>query len=232
MTQKLLLQPKHVIPEEYKDRKVFFLAGPIRGGGAWQMQAAETLWKKFPGCIVVDPSRWDAALKNASDDEEKKRISEHMENGIGIKDEQKYESQAAWESDHMKMAAEKGILLFWMERESKENPRPKDEGVYAQDTRVETGIWIERLHNNPTLNVKFGGHWELNDKGQETENSFGGMNFIAYYLTGVQDRKKLLNGEVEHPNLVIAKDLNEFIEKATRELSENREIGINKIPMK
>lgn len=232
MTQKLLLQPKHVIPEEYKDRKVFFLAGPIRGGGGWQMQAAEILWKKFPGCIVADPSRWDVALKNASSEEERLVILEHIKNGIGVKDGQKYEVQAAWESDHMTMAAEKGTLLFWMERESKESPRSKDEGVYAQDTRPEFGIWIERVHNNSSLNVKFGGHWEIDDAGKETKNSFGGMNFLSYYLTGEQDRKKLVSGEVENPNLVVAKDLDDFIEKITSELFEDRERRNYKIPMK
>lgn len=230
MEIKLLLEPKCVIPDEYKDRKVFFLAGPIRGGGGWQMKAAESLWIKYPGCIVVDPTRWDAVEQSAKTDEERKKVAEHRKNAIGIKDEVLYPGQAGWESDHMKMASEKGTLIFWLERESKIEPRSQGEGVYAQDTRVEMGMWLEKLKNNPKLNVRIGGHWEIDEKGRETENSFGGMNFIAYYLTGEKDRRKIYNGEINNSHLVLAKSLEEFLEKPLP--SEIVELRIHKIPMK
>jgi hypothetical protein len=226
---KLLLEPKCVIPEEYKGRKVFFLAGPIRGGGGWQMKAAESLWAKYPGCIVVDPTRGASAEKSAKSDEERERIAEHRKNAIGIKDENLYPGQAGWESDHMKMASEKGTLIFWLERESKTEPRPQGKGVYAQDTRVEIGMWLERIKNDPKLNVKVGGHWEIDEKGNETENSFGGMNFIAYYLTGEKDRRKIYNGEIDNEHLVLAKSLEEFLEKSLP--SEIVELRIPKILM-
>jgi hypothetical protein len=211
---KLLLGPKHVIPGEYKDREVFFLAGPIRGGGGWQMEAAELLWEKHPECIVVDPSRWDVAEKVAKTDEERNKIIEHRKNYFGIKDDILYPHQAGWESNHMEMASKKGTLIFWLEKESKTEARPREEGVYAQDTRVEIGMWLEKIKNDPSLNVKISGHWEIDEKGKETENSFGGMNFIAYYLTGEKDRKKIYNGEINNEHLVLAKNVEEFLEKS------------------
>lgn len=215
MSEKLLLPPKHVLPEKYRGRKIFFLAGPIRGGGYWQIRAADILWKLFDGCVVVDPTRWESALASEKDPKLKKRIAAYLAHAIGTKDEVHYLAQAPWEDEHMRAAAEKGKLLFWLERESPSHPRPKNEGVYAQDTRVETGIWIERLKHEPHLKVAFGGTWKINDKGQETRTSFGGMNFIAYYLTGVQDRRKLYSNEVQHPRLIRAKSVEEFVTKAT-----------------
>ncbi len=219
---KLLLQPKYVMPEEYKNRKVFFLAGPINGGGGWQMKAAEFLWARYPGCVVVDPTRWDAAEKVAKSDIEKQKITEHRKNAI------LYPNQRSWESDYMKIASEKGELIFWLEKESTTEPREK--GVYAQDTRVEIGMWIERIKNNPRLKVKIGGPWEIDEKGHETPNSFRGMNFITYYLTGEKDRKKIYNGEINNSHLVLAKSLDEFLEKSLP--SEIIEPRIPKIPLK
>lgn len=225
---KLLLQPKCVIPGEYKNRKVFFLAGPIHGGGGWQMKAAEFLWAKYPGCIVADPTRWDAAEKVAKSDTRRQKITEHRKNAIGVKDDILYPNQSSWENDYMKMASEKGELIFWLGKESTTEPREK--GVYAQDTRVEIGMWIEKIKNNPKLNVKIGGSWEIDEKGHETSNSFGGMNFIAYYLTDEKDRKRIYNGEINDSHLVLAKSLDEFLEKSLP--SEIIEPRIPKIPLK
>ncbi|MFA5870402.1 MAG: hypothetical protein WC842_00730 [Candidatus Paceibacterota bacterium] len=218
------------MPDEYKDRKVFFLAGPIRGGGGWQMEAAESLWANHPGCIVADPSRWDVAEKMAKNDEERKKITEHRKNSFGIKDDVLYPHQAGWESDHMEVASKKGMLIFWLEKESKTEARPQGEGVYAQDTRVEIGMWLERIKNNPNLNVKIGGHWEIDEKEKETKNSFGGMNFITYYLTGEKDRRKIYDGKINNEHLVLAKNLEKFLEKALP--SEITEMKIPKMPIK
>jgi hypothetical protein len=223
MNNKLLLGPKCVIPDEYKDREVYFLAGPIRGADGWQMEAAEELWKKFPGCIVVDPSRWDTAEKFAKTEEEREKIKEHRKNSIGVKDESMYPGQAPWEKEHMKMASEKGTLFFWLPSESKENPRPVEEGAYARDTRVEIGKWIEKIENNPELKVKIGGHWEIDEKGKETKNSFDGMNFIVYYLTGEKDRRKIYEGKSENEHLILAPSLEEFLNKF-EDKEKNKEI--------
>jgi hypothetical protein len=220
MSEKFLLEPKRVIPETLQDRPVFFLAGPIRGGGSWQLEAAEYLWKKFPGAIVVDPTRWEAFLQETKDGEAYARVYAHRAHSVGVKDETLYPAQAPWESDHMKLAASKGVLLFWLPRQRED--RPKDQGVYAQDTRVEIGIWIERLRWLEKFEeaygkqrVLFGGEWHMDDKGKETPESFGGLNFIAYYLTGEKDRRKLYTGEVKHPRLSRACTLKAFIDEAS-----------------
>ncbi len=211
---KLLLEPKSEIPNKYKNKKIFFLAGPIRGGNNWQIKAAEFLWKKYPGCIVVDPTRWELAEEIAKSFKLKKRIFNHRKNSIGIKNEKLYPNQASWESNYMKKASIKGCLIFWLEKESRSEPRPKTSGVYAQDTRVEIGMWIEKINNNSKLKVKIGGCWEIDKNGYETSNSFGGMNFITYYLTGEKDRRKIYQDQIKNPHLVLAKDIEEFLEKA------------------
>lgn len=211
--KRFLLRPKYAIPPELADRKIFFLAGPIRGGGNWQMRAAEIIWKKYPGSIVADPTRWDKVAEKANS-VEKDAILKHLMYSIGKLDESTFPRQAIWEKVHMLKSAGKGKLLFWFEKESENDPRPKDEGVYAQDTRVEAGMWIEKLKQNNKLQVKFGGNWEIDSDGRETDNSFGGLNFIFYYLTGEPDLKKLQTGQVKHANLVIAKKLETFLEKA------------------
>jgi len=207
----LLLGPKYVIPNEYRDRRIYFLAGPIRGGGQWQMRAAELLWEKSPGCVVADPSRWETTEKAAASETAAERIKLHRSNSIGKWDGVKYPNQASWESEHMRLASETGTLLFWLPKQSTTGIRPKKDGVYAQDSRVEIGIWIERVKNNPSLNVRIGGDWEIDANGYETENSFGGMNFIAYYLTGVKDRRALYESGSLNKHFVRASDLESFI---------------------
>lgn len=218
--EKFLLEPKRVIPESLADRPVFFLAGPIRGGGGWQLEAAEYLWKKFPGAVVCDPTWREAFLEHTKDGEAYARVYAHRRHSVGKKDETLYPAQAPWESDHMLRAAQKGVLLFWLPKQRED--RPKSEGVYAQDTRVEVGMWIERLkwmkkfqETYGELRVLFGGEWDMDEHGKETENSFGGLNFITYYLTGEKDRKKLYTGEVTHPLLSRAPTLEAFIDEAS-----------------
>ncbi len=183
----------------------------------WQIRATELLWKIFEGCVVCDPTRWDDAETHEKDPQTRQRIVAHRAHAIGEKNVARYPAQAPWEEEHMNLASKQGRLLFWMERESKKYHRPKSEGVYAQDTRVEAGIWIQKLKADPALRISFGGHWDIDSHGQETKKSFGGMNFIVYYLTGVKDRRRLYNGEVAHPNLVRAESVENFIAEATKE---------------
>ena len=187
------------------------------------------LWEKFPGCVVADPSRWDVAEKDAKTDEEREKIREHRKNLIGIKDGKRFPIQPAWENEYMQLASEKGTLFFWFEKESKE--RPRVDGIYARDTRVEIGMWIERIKNNPEFKVKIGGKWEIDENKDETENSFGELNFIIYYLTKETDRRKIYNGEITNDHLILASSISEFLNKF-EDGEKNREIHEQKIPIK
>jgi hypothetical protein len=182
-TERRMLAPYHEMPACIDDRKVFFLAGPIRGGGYWQIDAAEFLWNTFPGCIVADPSYNEP------------RVQHTPIVLYGVKNKHAFEErQVAWEAHAMQIAAEKGTLIFWLPEESPVDPRPPEKGPYAQDTRVELGIWIERHHNNPHLSVKIGG-----------SACFYGMRFMSYYAkNGPNPIRPMLTG-----------DLFAFLEKIT-----------------
>lgn len=171
--ERLILAPFCAVPKEYEDRKIFFLAGPIEGGDHWQRDAANFLWNQYPGCIVADPSYKQSNIQPKST----VAVCGHI-------DRYAFLQQAEWESYAMNLAARKGTLFFWLPRESTTNPRR--EGVYAQCTRVEIGIWIERYKNNPNLSVKIGGDaW------------FDGLQFIYYYMKeGVHEMKLVFSNHV------------------------------------
>ncbi len=150
------------IPESLRDRKVFFLAGPIRGSTNWQEEASRLLWRMHPRCIIANPGARDEYLVET---DEVVRC--------GNRADQLFISQSAWESHHMLLAAKTGSLFFWFGNESKVNPRCPQTGPYGQDTRVEVGIWVERLKHVPNLSVHFG---------TESPSTFKGLKFIHYYI--------------------------------------------------
>lgn len=173
--ERLLLAPFRAVPQELEDRKIFFLAGPIAGGDNWQRDAADFLWNQYPGCIVADPSYKESNTQPKST----VTVCGHI-------DHTSFLQQAEWESYAMNLAARKGTLFFWLPRESTINPRPREHGVYAQDTRVEIGIWIERYKNNPNLSIQIGGDaW------------FDGLQFIYYYMKeGIHEMKLVFSAHV------------------------------------
>lgn len=104
-------------------KNVIFLAGPIKGGGAWQEKAIEILGNlKDTGLIIASPRRLTAYQEKFSDKD--------------------FEEQALWEFDHLRFAAESGVILFWFPVE--DSTQHDCKRAYAQTTRVEIGEWMER----------------------------------------------------------------------------------------
>lgn len=147
-----IITPKHYITnEELAGRTVFFLAGPVRGGGDWQAQMClkflelESSSDEF---ICVCPCRW----------EKTHALATYFLSG----DENHFERQLDMERHYLKRAGineaqtQKGCVVFNLELESKENPHPDPE-PYAMDTRGEIAEWRMRMKFE-SARVVVGGH--------------------------------------------------------------------------
>ena len=129
---------KLILPNTYVDRgalvglPLFYLAGPIRGADDWQAKAIQMLDEHYRGnCAVVNPSRYDET---------------HPLYGCKAEgDENVFRRQTDWEHYYMSEASGHGCLIFWLPCESRENPRPRADGPYAQDTYGELGYWRAML---------------------------------------------------------------------------------------
>ncbi len=142
-----LVLPKTLFNFNPETDIVFFLAGPIRGGGDWQKTAINILQEFTTGVpeqmnvYVVCPCRYDSThelypLKfigipeNEYTDEQKKIT----------------ESQTNWERYYLEIAGRYGCITFFLAKEDPSNPRKKEEGPYARDTYGELGEWRARLY--------------------------------------------------------------------------------------
>lgn len=96
------------------ERPLIFLAGPIQGAPDWQAAAIALITVQAPDIDVASPRRAETG---------------------GEFGEDKYQEQVDWEHDHLAIAAERGVTLFWLAREAVRIP----ERSYAQTTRFELG---------------------------------------------------------------------------------------------
>jgi hypothetical protein len=144
---RLILPKTQPALEGHKDLPMFFLAGPIRGGGDWHASMSRLLMGRFGRPIVVNPSRYDQNHPHA----------EYRMRG----EENRFERQTDWERHYLEQAAEKwpaGCIIFWL-AEQKE-PR-QDGGPYARDTYGEIGEWRGRMMRAPHLRVVVGAEKEF-----------------------------------------------------------------------
>lgn len=55
----MIILPKTIVPlQPTQQEPLFFLAGPIRGGGDWQANMAELIVTNIPNAHIACPSRW------------------------------------------------------------------------------------------------------------------------------------------------------------------------------
>jgi len=125
-----LILPNTFFGNSMIDCPLFFLAGPVNGGGNWQEQCCLEIAKLLPEFIAVVPIRWGPANK----------LFRYRATGL----EQIFSRQADWEYSYLKRATElskthEGCVLFWMPLKYL-NYR----GEYARDTRGEIGRWGTR----------------------------------------------------------------------------------------
>lgn len=121
--------PKHIVPVHPTiNSPLFFLAGPIRGGGDWQSQMAETILDREPSAHIACPSRWDRTH----------RLAHFFHQPFSQGDNR----QLVWERHYLKQAGleadVRGCVIFWLGLESVTKPHAGPE-PYAMDTRREIG---------------------------------------------------------------------------------------------
>lgn len=140
-----LILPKTLANSEATGMPLFFLAGPIRGGGDWQHQACLELQKRFSSeFCVASPCRYT----------EQHPLWQYRADGI----ETRFNRQLDWERHYLYKAAlgsYQGCILFWLPCESRAQPHPGPE-PYAMDTRGELGEWRGRMMQNKNIRLVIG----------------------------------------------------------------------------
>lgn len=133
---KLALPNEHI---QTFGEPTFFLAGPIRGGGDWQVKAIEFLYSRTPNAYIFCPCRYaeDHPLR-------KRSVLERLEIiHNSVRRVSNFPNQTMWERRYMAEAARDGCLIFWLAAEDVASPR--EDGCYARDTRRELGEWMTRM---------------------------------------------------------------------------------------
>lgn len=121
--------PRKIVPlTPTIDTPLFFLAGPIRGGGDWQSSMAEHIMLREPSALIACPSRWDSTH----------RLAHYLHQPFS----QARNRQVVWERHYLKQAGLEpkvpGCVIFFLCLESVQDPHPGPE-PYAMDTRREIG---------------------------------------------------------------------------------------------
>lgn len=114
--------------------KMIFLAGPIQSAEDWQETARRTIHLMAPNIYVASPRRLEA------DNYKNKDFTEEM-----------FNEQVDWETYHLRKAADKGAILFWLAKEY----RHLCDRAYAQTTRFELAEW-KINHENTKCNLVLG----------------------------------------------------------------------------
>ena len=142
--KKNLILPKDPVNIDVSKHDIYFLAGPIRGGGDRQNETMNLIQELDEKAIIACPCRWD---ENHEKFQQKMETNNH---------EIVFPRQTLWERHYLDLAAQHGCIIFWLPCESKTNPRPKDQGAYAQDTYGELGSWRVKTAMNRKLKMVVG----------------------------------------------------------------------------
>jgi len=118
-----------LLPPAYQELTgpVIFLAGPIQGAYDWQSLASQQI--SAAGVHVASPRRTTEAQY------QKGNFPQEM-----------YNEQVDWETHYLRRAAQDGVVLFWLAKES----RHTCDRAYAQTTRFELGEWKVRHERDGT----------------------------------------------------------------------------------
>jgi len=149
----LILPKMHPVLEGYRALPMFFLAGPIMGGGDWHTPMSELLMKRFGSLVVVNPSRYEHSHPHYK---YREFLQTETKYSPRQEPEMHFERQTDWERHYLDQAAEKwsaGCIIFWLA----EQKEPREDGEpYARDTRGEIGEWRGRMMYDRNLRVVMG----------------------------------------------------------------------------
>jgi hypothetical protein len=127
---------KVIRPLEEYVAPTIFLAGPIQSAPDWHSDAIQyfidlkKMMSPYTDDVIASPKMLDKP------------------------EEFYYEKQVAWESKHLKQAAETGVILFWLANPIEEHLDPSRS--YAQTTRFEIAEWFGKKVNNPSIQIVVG----------------------------------------------------------------------------
>ncbi len=156
------------------DAPLFFLAGPIRGGGDWQSRMVEHILDRNQDAHIACPSRWN----------DEHRLAHHFYRPFS----QAENRQLAWERHYLRQAgletAVPGCVIFWLECESATHPHPGPE-PYAMDTRREIGKFTAYMESMDVRMV-IGGN-----------PSFYGLDVILRELNGATEKQVVFSETME-----------------------------------
>lgn len=143
-----IILPKTLIDDKkiLKKGTLFFLAGPIKGGGDWQFDMVKTLRNQ---ARLAGLSEITIAIPcNYSKDHPLQILATHtileLDGRLNA-----FDRTVTWERHYLERAAAlgNGCIIFWLPCESQTHPR-KDGHPYGMDTRGELGEWRGRMKEN------------------------------------------------------------------------------------
>jgi hypothetical protein len=139
-----------------KKQKLFYLAGPVEGGGGWQKKAISVLRKNFPEAYFAFncPFNEMRRLRRFAVKEESEQCS----------------SSAEWRRAHMEEAALRGCLVFWLGPQDKEEDADFSKVPYGLLASREEAEWAFRLFYNNKLRVVIGVHHAFPGHDEIVEN--------------------------------------------------------------
>lgn len=137
--------------EESIPHALFYLAGPVTGGGRWQVKAHELLTATLP-----KEHRFIAAFPYSVN-------GESSLDGHYLPNRATFDDKITWEQHYMDLAYKpskrNGCVIFWLPKEDREN---LDKGnLYARDTYVQLGELVGRLMCGKNLRVVVGAEPEF-----------------------------------------------------------------------
>lgn len=152
-----------------KKQKLFYLAGPVEGSGAWRKKAISVLRKNFPEAYFAFRCPFGQLH----------RLCRFALKGDGGK---VYASEAEWRRDYMEESALRGCLVFWLGPQDKEEEADFSKIPYGWLASREEVEWAFRLFHNNKLRVVIGIHHSFPGHDEIVENLLNlfGANFPIY----------------------------------------------------
>ena len=146
----------------FTEHPVFFLGGPVRGGGNWQEKMCKVIRHMTPEATIAVPIRWD----------ENSTLAQYFlpEDSDSV---QIFPRQRDYEQHYIDLACVgylRSCLIFWLPLQVE--PRPPEDGPYGQDTYGEIGEARGRMMSNKNVRVVIGG-----------EKGFYGLDMIQRNFT-------------------------------------------------
>lgn len=120
---------------------LFFLGGPIQGGGDWQRDAISLIATLEPDAFIACPKTFLPEHPLYKFQLSTPCRADLICAGLPIS----FGESPYWERFYLAKASKQGCIIFWLPEEDKNNPRPRENGPYGRDSYGELGEWRARM---------------------------------------------------------------------------------------